>query len=172
MNVFSLFAKIGLDTKDYESGLKESKSKFHDFADGLKGAAGKVGDVLAGIGKAAAAGVGAASTALTALTKQSVDAVANYEQLVGGVDKIFGESSKKVQEYANKAYSEAGLSANQYMEAVTNFSASLLQSLDGDTEAAADAANRAIIDMSDNMNTYGSSMESVMNAYQGFSKQN
>lgn len=172
MNVFSLFAKIGLDTKEYESGLKESKSKFHSFADGLKSAAGKVGDVLAGIGKAAVAGVGVASTAFTALTKKSIDAVADYEQLVGGVDKIFGKSSKKVQEYANKAFSEAGLSANQYMETVTSFSASLLQSLGGDTEAAADAANRAIIDMADNMNTYGTSMESVQNAYQGFAKQN
>ena len=172
MNVFSLFAKIGLDTKGYEQGLKESKGKFDSFADGLKGAAGKLGDVLAGVGKAAAAGVGAASTALTALTKKSLDAVADYEQLVDGVDKIFGESSKKVQEYANQAYSEAGLSANEYMNAVTSFSASLLQSLGNDTDAAADAANRAIIDMADNVNTYGSSMESVMNAYQGFSKQN
>ncbi|MBQ6040964.1 MAG: hypothetical protein IJL32_09355 [Oscillospiraceae bacterium] len=172
MNVFSLFAKIGLDTREYEASLKGAKSKFSGFADGLKSAAGKVGDVLAGIGKAAAAGVGAASTALTALTKKSLDAVADYEQLVGGVDKIFGESSKKVQEYANQAYSEAGLSANQYMETVTSFSASLLQSLGNDTDAAADAANRAIIDMADNVNTYGSSMESVQNAYQGFAKAN
>ncbi len=172
MNVFSLFAKIGLDTKEYEKGLTESKGKFHSFADGLKSAAGKVGDVLAGVGKAAAAGIGAASTAITALSKKSLDAVADFEQLVGGVDKIFGESSKKVQEYANQAFKTAGLSANQYMETVTGFSASLLQSLDGDTEAAADAANRAIIDMADNMNTYGSSMESIQNAYQGFAKAN
>ena len=172
MNVFDLQAKISLDTKGYEKGLDGAKSKFSGFADGLKGAAGKVGEVLAGIGKAAAVGVGAAGTALTALTKQSLDAVANYEQLVGGVDKIFGESSKKVQDYANEAFKTAGLSANEYMETVTSFSASLIQSLDGNTEKAADAANRAIIDMSDNVNTYGSSMESVMNAYQGFSKQN
>lgn len=172
MNVFDLFAKISLDTKGYEQDLKGAQSSFSKFGDGLKSAASKIGDVLAGIGKTAAAGIGAAGTALTALTKQSLDAVANYEQLVGGVDKIFGESSKKVQEYANQAFKTAGLSANQYMETVTGFSASLLQSLDGDTEAAADAANRAIIDMSDNVNTYGSSMESVMNAYQGFSKAN
>ena len=172
MNVFSLFAKIGLDTKEYEKGLTESKGKFHSFADSLKGAAGKVGDVLAGVGKAAAAGIGAASTAITALSKKSLDAVADFEQLKGGVEKIFNDSAGKVLDYANKAYQTAGLSANQYMETVTSFSASLLQSLDGNTEAAADAANRAIIDMSDNVNTYGSSMESVMNAYQGFSKQN
>ena len=171
-NVFELYAKIGADTKDFDKGLKDSKDKFSGFADGLKSAAGKVGDILAGIGKAAAVGIGAASTALVGLTKQSLDAVANYEQLVGGVDKIFGESSKKVQEYANQAFSTAGLSANEYMETVTSFSASLLQSLGGDTEKAADTANRAIIDMADNMNTYGSSMESVQNAYQGFAKQN
>lgn len=172
MNVFDLFAKISLDTSGYEKDLKGAQSSFTKFGDGLKSAAGKVGDVLAGIGKTAAVGIGAAGTALTALTKQSLDAVANYEQLVGGVDKIFGESSKKVQEYANDAFKTAGLSANEYMETVTGFSASLLQSLGGDTEKAADTANRAIIDMADNMNTYGSSMESVQNAYQGFAKQN
>ena len=172
MNVFDLYAKISLDSSDYEKELNSAKGKFSGFADGIKGAAGKVGDVLAGIGKTAAVGIGAAGTALTALTKQSLDAVANFEQLKGGVDKIFGESSVKVLDYANKAYSEAGLSANQYMETVTSFSASLIQSLDGNTEAAADAANRAIIDMADNVNTYGSSMDSVMNAYQGFAKQN
>ena len=172
MNVFDLQAKISLDTKGYEKDLNSAKDKFSGFADGLKGAAGKIGDILAGIGKTAAVGVGAAGTALTALTKQSLDAAASFEQLKGGVDKIFGESAGKVLDYANKAYQSAGLSANEYMETVTSFSASLLQSLGNDTEAAADAANRAIIDMSDNVNTYGSSMESVMNAYQGFSKQN
>lgn len=172
MNVFDLFAKISLDTKGYENDLGEAKSAFTKFGDGLKTAAGKIGDVLAGIGKTAAVGIGAASTAVTALTKQSLDAVADFEQLKGGVEKIFGDTADKVLDYANNAFSEAGLSANQYMETVTSFSASLLQSLDGDTEAAADAANRAIIDMADNVNTYGSSMESVMNAYQGFSKQN
>ena len=172
MNVFDLFAKISLDTKDYEKGLSESKSSFSKFGEGLKSAAGKVGDVLAGIGKAATVGIGAASTALTTLTKKSLDAVADFEQLKGGVEKIFSDSAGKVLDYANQAFSTAGLSANEYMETVTSFSASLLQSLDNDTEKAADAANRAIIDMADNVNTYGSSMESVMNAYQGFSKQN
>lgn len=172
MNVFDLQAKISLDTKGYENDLKSAGTDFSKFADGLKGAAGKVGDILAGIGKTAAIGVGAAGTALTALTKQSLDAAASFEQLKGGVDKIFGESAGKVLDYANKAYQSAGLSANEYMETVTSFSASLLQSLGNDTEAAADAANRAIIDMADNMNTYGSSMESVQNAYQGFAKQN
>lgn len=172
MNVFDLFAKISLDTKDYEKNLKDAGTKFSGFADGLKSAVSKAGQVLLTVGKTAAAGIGAASTALAGLTKQSLDATADYEQLVGGVDKIFGESSKKVQEYANQAYQTAGLSANEYMETVTGFSASLLQSLDGDTKAAADIANRAIIDMSDNANTYGTDMQSIQNAYMGFSKQN
>ena len=172
MDVFDLYAKISLDSKDYEKDLNAAGSKFTKFGDGIKNAAGKIGDVLLGIGKAATAGVATAGTALTALTKQSLDAVANFEQMKGGVEKIFGDSANKVLDYANQAFATAGMSANQYLENVTNFSASLIQSLDGDTEKAADAANRAIIDMSDNVNTYGSSMESVLNAYQGFAKQN
>lgn len=161
MDVFDLFAKIKLDSSGYEKGLNAAKELGNKVASGMATAF-----------KVSTAAITAAGTAVAGLTKQSLSAVANYEQLVGGVDKIFGEASKKVQEYANQAYTTAGLSANQYMETVTSFSASLLQSLGGDTEKAADAANRAIIDMSDNVNTYGSSMESVMNAYQGFSKQN
>ena len=172
MNVFDLQAKISLDAKDYEKGLGEAKSKFSGFADGLKSAVGKVGDVLAGIGKAAAVGVGAASTALTALTKQSLDAVGSYEQLVGGVDTLFKDASQKVQEYANQAYMTAGLSANEYMETTIQFSASLIQGLKGDTQAAADIANTAITDMADNVNKMGTTMEAVQNAYRGLSRQN
>lgn len=172
MDLFKLQAWIGLNTKDYEKSLSDADSKFHKFGEGMKSAAGKVGDVFAGIGKAATAGVGAASTAFGALAKSALDARADYEQLVGGVDKIFGESSKKVQEYADQAYEKAGLSANEYMETVTGFSASLLQSLGGNTEMAADIANRAIIDMADNANTYGTDIASIQNAYQGFAKQN
>ena len=102
----------------------------------------------------------------------SVNAYANYEQLVGGVDTLFKDSSQKVQEYADNAYKTAGLSANEYMSSVTGFSASLLQSLGGDTEAAADKANQAIIDMSDNANKMGTDMASIQNAYSGFAKQN
>lgn len=172
MDLFKLQARIGLNTKDYEKSLSDADSKFHKFGEGLKSAAGKVGDVFAGIGKAATAGVGTASTAFGALAKSALDARADYEQLVGGVDKIFGESSKKVQEYADHAYASSGLSANEYMETVTGFSASLLQSLGGNTEMAADIANRAIIDMADNANTYGTDIASIQNAYQGFAKQN
>ena len=173
MNVFDLFAKISLDTSGYEKDLKGAQSSFTKFGDGLKSAAGKVGDVLAGIGKTAAVGIGAAGTALTALTKQSLDAVANFEQLEGGVKKIFGEeSARKVIDYAEKAYSTAGMSANQYMETVTNFSATLIAGLKGDTETAADLANTAIEDMADNANTFGTNIESVQAAYQAFAKQN
>lgn len=172
MDVFDLYAKIKLDTKEYENSLKDAGGKFSSFGEGLKSAVGKMGDILAGVGKAAAAGTAAAGAAFTALAKQGLDAYADFEQLQGGVNKIFGESAQKLMDFANNAYKTAGLSANQYMETVTSFSASLLQSLDGDAEAAADTANRAIIDMSDNINTYGGNMESVMNAYQGFAKQN
>lgn len=97
---------------------------------------------------------------------------ADYEQLVGGVETLFKDSSSVVQEYAAQAYATAGMSANQYMEQVTSFSASLLQGLGGDTEAAAKYADMAMRDMSDNANKMGSSMESITNAYQGFAKQN
>ena len=180
MNVFDLFAKISLDTSSYEKGLTSAKSRMSSFGDGLKGALGKAGDVFSSFAKGAAkslavvgTGVSAAGTALTGLAKKSLEAYADYEQLEGGVKKIFGEeTAKTVMKNANEAFSAAGLSANAYMESVTGFSASLLQSLDGDTEKAAEAANRAIIDMADNVNTYGTSMESVQNAYQGFAKQN
>ena len=104
--------------------------------------------------------------------KSAVTAYSDYEQLVGGVETLFKDSASEVQKYAANAYQTAGLSANEYMETVTGFSASLLQSLDGDTKAAAEKANVAITDMSDNANKMGTSMESIQNAYQGFAKQN
>lgn len=104
--------------------------------------------------------------------KQAVENYAQYEQLVGGVETLFGESSKIVEDYANNAYKTAGLSANQYMETVTSFSASLLQSLGGDTEKAAQVGDMAVTDMADNANKMGTSIESIQNAYQGFAKQN
>lgn len=119
-----------------------------------------------------AAAIGVASAAVGALTKQSLDGYAEYEQLVGGVETLFKNSADVVMEYANNAYKTAGLSANQYMDTVTSFSASLLQGLGGDTEAAAKTADLAITDMADNANKMGTSMESIQNAYQGFSKQN
>ena len=119
-----------------------------------------------------AAGVGAAASGVAALGTAAINSYADYEQLVGGVETLFKDSADIVSEYADNAYKSAGLSANAYMETVTSFSASLLQSLDGDTAAAAESANQAIIDMSDNANKMGTSMESIQNAYQGFAKQN
>lgn len=104
--------------------------------------------------------------------KQAYSAYAEYEQLTGGVETLFGESADTVKAYAENAYKTAGMSANEYMETVTSFSASLLQGLDGDTAKAAKIADVAISDMSDNANKMGTSMESIQNAYQGFAKQN
>ncbi|MBE5852259.1 MAG: hypothetical protein E7299_04805 [Lachnospiraceae bacterium] len=97
---------------------------------------------------------------------------ADLQQSIGGVDTLFKESADIVKQYANEAYKTAGLSANEYMESVTGFSASLLQSLGGDTAKASEAANTALVDMSDNANKMGTSMELIQNAYQGFAKQN
>lgn len=127
---------------------------------------------LATAAKAAAAATAAAAGAMAALVKSAVENYGEYEQLVGGVETLFKNSADTVQEYANNAYKTAGLSANEYMETVTGFSASLLQSMGNDTQAAAEKANRAITDMSDNANKMGSDMKSIQNAYQGFAKQN
>lgn len=110
--------------------------------------------------------------ALIDVGKQSVNQYARYEQLVGGVETLFKDSADVVQKYAEQAYKTAGLSANDYMEQVTSFSASLIQSLGGDTRKAAEYGNLAIIDMSDNANKMGTSMQMIQNAYQGFAKQN
>ena len=122
--------------------------------------------------KVGVAALSAAATGVVALTKASVANYAEYEQLVGGVETLFKKSSDTVMKYAENAYKTAGLSANEYMETVTSFSASLLQSLGGDTEKAAKTADKAITDMSDNANKMGTSMEMIQNAYQGFAKQN
>ena len=121
---------------------------------------------------ATTAAVSAGAAGVVALTKSAVEGYAQYEQLIGGVETLFENASGTVVSYANEAYKTAGLSANNYMETVTSFSASLLQSLGGDTKKAAEYADRAIVDMSDNANKMGTSMESIQNAYQGFAKQN
>lgn len=157
MNLLDLFVKISV--QDEASENVETLSE--KFKNGLATAA-KVG----------AAAVGAAATGIAVLTKNALNNYAEYEQLVGGVDTLFKDSSAKVQEYAANAYKTAGLSANEYMDTVTSFSASLLQSLGGDTEKAAQKADQAITDMADNANKMGTGMEMIQNAYQGFAKQN
>ena len=156
-------------------GVQENTGELKKQGSALDGISGKlkaVGSGFAAAAKAAATGVAAAGTAVGALVKSSVEGYAACEQLVGGVETLFQSSSGKVVQYANNAYKTAGLSANEYMETVTGFSASLLQSLNGDTAKAADIADKAITDMSDNANKMGSDMESIQNAYSGFAKQN
>lgn len=114
----------------------------------------------------------AAASGVAFLTKSSLEQYAEYEQLVGGVETLFKQSADIVQQYADNAYKTAGMSANEYMDTVTSFSASLLQGLGGDTAKAAEVANQAITDMSDNANKMGTSMQMIQNAYQGFAKQN
>ena len=157
MNLFELFVKIGVDDQ---------------ASDKISGLSSKLKNGLATAAKVGTAAIGAASAGIAALTKSSIEGYAEYEQLVGGVETLFKQSADVVQGYAENAYKTAGLSANEYMNTVTSFSASLLQSLGGDTEAAAKYADMAITDMSDNANKMGTSMEMIQNAYQGFAKQN
>ena len=157
MNLMDLFVKISVDD--------QASSQVETIGSKLKGG-------LVTAAKVGAAAVAAAGTAIIAIGKQAIEQYAEYEQLVGGVETLFKQSADAVQQYAANAYKTAGMSANEYMNTVTSFSASLLQSLDGDTSAAAEKANLAITDMSDNANKMGTSMEMIQNAYQGFAKQN
>ena len=134
MNLFELFVKIGVDDQ---------------ASDKISSLSSKLGGGLATAAKVGAAAVAAAGTAIVAIGKQAIEQYADYEQLVGGVETLFKQSSDTVMGYAENAYKTAGLSANEYMNTVTSFSASLLQSLGGDTEAAAKYADMAITDMSD-----------------------
>lgn len=147
------------------NGTQKSVSSFGEKLSGISAAAGK-----AAKGIVVAAGTSAA--AVTAMVSGSVGSFADYEQLVGGVDTLFKESSAKLQNYASDAYKTAGMSANGYMETVTSFSASLISSLGGDTAKAVEYANTAIVDMSDNANKMGTDITSIQYAYQGFAKQN
>lgn len=242
MNALALMATLGLDTSNYEQGLKGAGGMAQSFASSFK-------KVLGGVAVAGGAAVTAAGAAVVKIVKSAVTAYADYEQLVGGVETLFGnggksyeqfaegaadsmyqmgqrgEDVKRIQEEINKtladgeklavdgiygpktraaldayakaggeavksaydglsaasdkvianaknAYMTAGLDANTYMDTVTGFSASLLQSLGGDTNKAADLADQAIVDMSDNANKMGTNIDSIMVAYQGFAKQN
>lgn len=155
MNLFELFIKIGVDD--------QASRQLADIS-------GKLGNGLKTAAKVGVAAVGAAVTGIAALTTAAVKNYAQYEQLVGGVETLFKDSADTVLKYAEGAYASAGLSANQYMETVTSFSASLLQSLGGDTEAAAEKANVAITDMADNAAKMGSSIETLQTAYAGFAR--
>ena len=149
---------LKFDTKIDTGGFNSGINKIGSIA---KGGLAVVGSLAVGV-----------TAAFAATTKASLDSVAGLEQNIGGVETLFKNSADVVIANAKKAYETAGLSANNYMSTVTSFSASLLQSLAGDTEKAAEYADRAIVDMSDNANKMGTSMELIQNAYQGFAKQN
>nr|DAO69739.1 MAG TPA: tail tape measure protein [Caudoviricetes sp.] len=163
MNLLDLFVKISVDTSEVDKNLGDTKEKALSFGDVLKANIA---------GQAIVAGVKAVAGAVKNIGEAAIQSYGEYEQLVGGVETLFKQSADQVIEYANRAYETAGLSANEYMNTVTSFSASLLQGLGGDTEKAAEVANQAVIDMADNANKMGTSMEMIQNAYQGFAKQN
>ena len=201
---------MNLNASGFARGIKSVIGSVKNMNESMKDAtnsASKMSSVMKGIGSSAikvgkglAVAGAAAATAVTALVSKSVGAFADYEQLTGGVETLFGAGGRSVEEYAqsvgksvsdiqgkydslmsaqnvvlenaNKAYMTAGMSANEYMDTVTGFSASLISSLGEDTNKAADYANSALVDMSDNANKMGTDMESIKNAYQGFAKQN
>ncbi len=163
MNLLDLFVKISVDTSEVDKNLGDTKEKALSFGDVLKANIA---------GQAIVAGVKAVAGAVKNIGEAAIQSYGEYEQLVGGVETLFKQSADTVMQYAANAYQTAGMSANEYMTTVTAFSASLLQSMGNDTDAAAEKANLAITDMSDNANKMGSSMESIQNAYSGFAKQN
>lgn len=172
MDLFKLVGTIAIENSEANKAIEGTTEKAEKSHGKMAVAFQKMGNLALKAGKVVAVGIGAGATAIGVLSKKAMDEYANYEQLAGGVETLFKGSSSKVLEYANQAYKTAGMSANQYMETVTGFSASLLQSLNGDTEKASEKANQAIVDMSDNANKMGTSMEAIQNAYQGFAKQN
>ena len=197
MELFKAFATLVLDTSQFEDKIRGASGTFKSLGSTITSGVGNIAKVM---GTGLVAGASAGATAIGAITKSATENFAEYEQLVGGVETLFGAGGKSIEEYAAStgrtiaeaqsdydalmrsqaavienaanAYKTAGMSANEYMETVTSFSASLLQSLGGDTAQASEYANRAIIDMSDNANKMGTSMEMIQNAYQGFAKGN
>ena len=155
-----------------ELGDAAGEARRNVSADDSGGKLSKFGGILKGAGAAIGAVSAAAAAGAVAIGKAVVSAYAEYEQLVGGVDTLFKDASGKVQQYASNAFQTAGMSGNEYMNLVTSFSASLINSLGGDTNLAADVANQAITDMADNANKMGTDLGTIQNAYQGFAKQN
>ncbi|WP_277812637.1 phage tail protein [Lactococcus lactis] len=150
----------------------KAMTEYNKLGSVMSGTGSKIGSALKAGTAAAIAGTAAVGVAAVGIGKQVLASYADYEQLVGGVDTLFGNASKTVQGFADNAYKTAGLSANAYMETVTGFSASMVASLKGDTAKAADYSNQAVVDMADNANKMGSNIGDIQNAYQGFAKQN
>ncbi len=155
-----------------KAALKDNGKAVEDTADKHESSMARIGAAASKAMQAVSAALAGAGTAVAGLVKTSLSGYAEQEQLIGGVDTLFGDSAEAVVKNANRAFSAAGLSANEYMETVTSFSASLIASLNGDTYEAMEFANIAIVDMADNANKMGTSIESIQNAYQGFAKQN
>lgn len=168
MEIFKLVGSIFVDSSKAEQSIAKTDSKAQKIGKTLLGGVKTAGKW----GAAIVAGAAAAATAVAGLATATVSSYADYEQLTGGVETLFKDSADVVEGYAKRAYKTAGMTANQYMETVTSFSASLLQGLNGDTAKAAEVADMAITDMSDNANKMGTDMQSIQNAYQGFAKQN
>lgn len=162
MELFKLVGKLAIE------GVNEASEQL----DGITDKAGKFKSAMGLIGKGALAVTGAVATGTVALVKSVSGAYGELQQSIGGIETLFGDSADKVIENANNAFKTAGLSANDYMQQVTSFSASLLQAVGGDTVKASETANMAIIDMADNANKMGTSIDMIQNAYQGFAKQN
>lgn len=179
-SVFSEFAERSAEQADrlyrslsnIEAQISEVGGASEQAVEAAENKAGVLDGVFKSVGAAIGSAVIAAGALAVSLGKEAVSAYAEYEQLSGGVETLFKDSSDVVLAYAEEAYKTAGVSANEYLATVTGFSASLIQSLGGDTQAAADKANMALVDMSDNANKMGSDIESLKNAYQGFAKGN
>lgn len=174
MDVFNLYAKLSLNTDDYEKGVEKAKGGASSLMDVFSGTL--LGNVVSDGLRTVANGITeigkTAANMAVSIGKASLDSYADYEQLVGGVETLYKDSAAVVEKYAQTAYKNVGLSANDYMDTATSFAASLVSSLSGDTEKAAEMSNTAISDMADNWNKMGSSVQSVQDAYRGFSKQN
>jgi len=165
VSLFDVVARITLDSSDYEEKINEAEKKG-------KGLGSKLGSALGTGLKVVAGAAAAAGAAVVGVVKQSVDAYSEYEQLAGGVETLFGSSAQKVMENSRAAFKAAGMSMNQYMETSVQSASALIKSLDGDQAKAAELMDLSIRDMSDNVNKFGVDMESVQNAYRGFSRGN
>jgi len=152
------------NAEGFNTAMEKSKATLTDISD----KAGSIAEQTSGLSKAAQGVLAGMAGAAGVAIKEFAD----YQQNLGGVETFFKDSTDIVTQYANEAYKTAGMSANQYMETITSFSAALLSSMGGNTRAAAEMANIAIVDMSDNANKFGTDIESVQSAYQGFAKQN
>lgn len=174
MDIFNLYAKLSLNTDDYEKGVEKAKGGASSLMDVFSGTL--LGNVVSDGLRTVANGITeigkTAANMAVSIGKASLDSYADYEQLVGGVETLYKDSAATIEKYAQTAYKNVGLSANDYMDTATSFAASLVSSLSGDTEKAAEMSNTAISDMADNWNKMGSSVQSVQDAYRGFSKQN